>query len=310
MDVTRTMKRFVGIKILVLSCALLPGSFALAQTPKSYTDYRNQTIVLPLGKMSFIDRVVSQEPGSKKPKKTERNAQNALGEPDYKKSGDGRAYTLGCRGRATFEFVDNALVDVPGIDLYIFEVGKGIEPTHIDLSKDGKKWISIGRIGGGRAGIDLADYKLAGQDFRFVRVTDLGKSCSGRWPGADIDAIAAVGSAIRFQLSGKVLFDFDKSELKPDAHGDLQALIAKLDLLAVAGIRVVGHTDSKGSDAYNQKLSERRAQSVAAFLRGQRKRLARLIESAGLGEKEPVADNKTKEGRAANRRVEVIVVQK
>ena len=69
----------------------------------------------------------------------------------------------------------------------------------------------------------------------------------------------------------------------------------------VAGT-VVGHTDSSGSDAYNQKLSERRAQTVAGYLEGKGIAVGRLTAS-GAGESEPIADNKTKEGRAQNRRV-------
>ena len=71
-------------------------------------------------------------------------------------------------------------------------------------------------------------------------------------------------------------------------------------------ITVVGHTDSKGSDAYNQKLSERRASTVANYL-AENGVPSQLIEAYGQGEKNPVATNKTAEGRAQNRRVEVTV---
>lgn len=282
---------------------------AMAQTGKTYRDYRKKSVYLPAGDISFADRVVAQKQGRKKPPKAERRAANALGPPDYRKSGDGRAFTLGCRGEAVFEFVDNALIDIEGIDFYVFEVGADVEPTNIALSKDGKRWTSIGRIAGGQTGIDLADYDLAGQDFRFVRVTDLGKFCSGRWPGADIDAIAAVGSALRFSLSGKVLFDFDKSNLKPAASTVLDDLIVRLDKIKVAKITVVGHTDSRGSDAYNKRLSDRRASSVVRYFRAKRPGLLERLESVGRGETEPVDDNRTDSGRAKNRRVEVIIVQ-
>jgi len=294
---------------LVLGLALMPAGLAGAQVQTSYTDYRKQAVTLPLGDLSFVDRVVSQVPGTKKPKATEAKPENALGPPDYRKSGDGRAFSLGCHGQATFEFIDNALVDGPGIDLYVFEVGADVEPTSIALSKDGGSWTAIGEIDGGRTSIDLADYGLAGQDFRFVRVTDTGKFCSGGWPGADIDAIAAVGSAIRLRLASSVLFDFDKSDLKTGGQAALQDLIARLDTLSVTAITVVGHTDSKGSEDYNRELSDDRAATVAEFIRTERSRLAGLIKSVGRGETEPVADNSTDDGRAANRRVEVIVIR-
>lgn len=293
--------------VAMTSLAISPCVSAHAQTAKSYTDYRKNVVELPLGAASFADRVVLHEPGKRPPKKSEADPANALGEPDYKRAGDGRAFTLGCRGRATFEFVDNALVDGPGVDLYVFEVGRDVEPTKIDLSKDGKTWVEIGNIDGGRTSIDLANYGLKGQDFRFVRVTDLGKYCSGGWPGADIDAIAAVGSAVRFLLSSNVLFDFDKSNLRSGANDALNDLVAKLKKLNYSSIAVVGHTDSKGSDSYNIALSQRRAKSVSEMLRSKLPHDGLEIVSEGRGESEPVASNSTEIGRQKNRRVEVIV---
>lgn len=287
---------------LVLPCAVF------AQAPKSYTDYRKVEVTLPLGAISFADRVVSFERGERSPRKTEADPANAIGEPDYRKSGDGKAFTLGCRGSAIFEFTDNALVDGPGTDLYVFEVGADVEPTDIALSNDGVTWTNAGRIAGGKTGLDLAEAGHRGQSYRFVRLTDTGKSCSGDWPGADIDAIAAVGSAIRYQLSGAVLFDFDRHDLRPGAHGALADLVAKLSAYPAARITVAGHTDAKGSDAYNQSLSEKRAGSVAAYLRAHVSGSAVTIDAVGMGETEPVADNATEDGRARNRRVEIIVV--
>ena len=80
--------------------------------------------------------------------------------------------------------------------------------------------------------------------------------------------------------------------------------MSKLINADVVSIKVVGHTDSQGSDAYNQKLSERRASSVAAFLLSNGLAPEKLT-SQGLGESQPVADNSTEEGRAQNRRVEL-----
>jgi len=293
-----------AITLCSISTANLP---ALAQQPKSYIDFRNQTVTLPLGAASFADRVVVHKQGTKAPKKSEADPRNALGEPDYKKAGDGKAFTLGCRGQATFEFTDNALVDVPGPDLHVFEVGRDVEPTRIELSKDGVNWTSIGEISGGRTSVDIAKYGLAGQDFRFVRVTDLGKYCGGGWPGADIDAIAAVGSATRLMISGNVLFDFDKSELRPGAGAALEELVAKLKDLKVTGVKVVGHTDAKGSDSYNLALSRKRAKSVSDYLKRALPGLAATITWEGRGEREPVADNASEQGRQKNRRVEIIV---
>lgn len=104
--------------------------------------------------------------------------------------------------------------------------------------------------------------------------------------------------------AGNVLFDFDKSDLTPAAKAQLDTLMDKLRNADVVSIKVIGHTDSKGSDAYNQALSERRASSVAAYLLSQGLAPNKLT-SEGRGESEPVADNTTDEGRADNRRVEL-----
>jgi outer membrane protein OmpA-like peptidoglycan-associated protein len=105
-------------------------------------------------------------------------------------------------------------------------------------------------------------------------------------------------------LPGDVLFAFNKSDLTPDARSQLDALMGKLQNADVVSIKVIGHTDSVGSDEYNQALSERRASSVAAYLLSQGLAPDKLT-SEGKGESQPVADNETDEGRAKNRRVEL-----
>ena len=102
-------------------------------------------------------------------------------------------------------------------------------------------------------------------------------------------------------------FDFDKSVLKPEGKAKLDDLVSKVKGINLEVIIAVGHTDSVGSDAYNQKLSVRRSEAVKAYLvsKGIEKN---RIYTEGKGEAQPVADNKTKEGRSKNRRVEVEVV--
>ncbi len=107
--------------------------------------------------------------------------------------------------------------------------------------------------------------------------------------------------------SADALFDFDKSVIKPDGKATLDNLVAKLSSVKLEVIIVVGHTDSVGSDAYNNKLGQRRADAVRAYLisKGIEKN---RVYTESKGERQPVADNKTKEGRAKNRRVELEVV--
>jgi OOP family OmpA-OmpF porin len=119
--------------------------------------------------------------------------------------------------------------------------------------------------------------------------------------------VAAKPAASKVTFAADAFFDFDKSVLKPAGKAKLSDLVDKVQGINLEVIIAVGHTDSVGSDAYNQKLSVRRAEAVKAFLvsKGIEKN---RIYTEGKGEKQPVADNKTKEGRAKTRRVEIEVV--
>jgi outer membrane protein OmpA-like peptidoglycan-associated protein len=114
----------------------------------------------------------------------------------------------------------------------------------------------------------------------------------------------AQSEVITLSDTGDLLFAFNKSDLTPSAQSQLDSFIPKLQSADVVSIKVIGHTDSVGSDTYNQKLSERRASSVAAYLLGMGLAPDKLT-SEGRGESEPVADNETEQGRAKNRRVEL-----
>jgi outer membrane protein OmpA-like peptidoglycan-associated protein len=105
-------------------------------------------------------------------------------------------------------------------------------------------------------------------------------------------------------LRDDVLFAFNHWDLTPSAQSKLDSLMSKLQDADVVSIKVIGHTDSKGSEAYNQALSERRASAVADYLLS-RGLAANKLTSEGRGELEPVADNETDAGRAQNRRVEL-----
>ena len=108
-------------------------------------------------------------------------------------------------------------------------------------------------------------------------------------------------------LAADALFDFDKAIIKNDAKAKLDDLVGKLKAINLEVIIAIGHTDSVGTPAYNQKLSVKRADAVKAYMVSKGIEPNRIY-TEGKGEKQPIADNKTKEGRAKNRRVEIEVV--
>jgi len=114
-------------------------------------------------------------------------------------------------------------------------------------------------------------------------------------------------AATKVTYAADAFFDFDKSVLKPEGKAKLDDLVGKVKDINLEVVIAVGHTDSVGSDAYNQTLSMKRSEAVKAYLvsKGIEKN---RVYTEGKGEKQPVADNKTKEGRAKNRRVEIEVV--
>ncbi|MFZ6745849.1 outer membrane protein OmpA [Undibacterium sp. JH2W] len=108
-------------------------------------------------------------------------------------------------------------------------------------------------------------------------------------------------------FAADAFFDFDKAVLKPEAKVKLDDMASKLKSINLEVVIAVGHTDSVGSDEYNQKLSIRRAEAVKAYLVSKGIE-ANRVYTEGKGKKQPVADNKTADGRAKNRRVEIEVV--
>jgi len=131
--------------------------------------------------------------------------------------------------------------------------------------------------------------------------------CPNTRPGAVVDLDGCEVEAV-IELEG-VHFDFDKATLRPEAKAVLNeaaALLGKHDRVVV---EIAGHTDSKGSEEYNQGLSERRANAVRDYLTGKGVKASRL-SARGYGESRPVASNDTDEGRAENRRVEMVILDR
>lgn len=114
------------------------------------------------------------------------------------------------------------------------------------------------------------------------------------------------GEGIIVKFNDQVLFGFNQSDLGASAKASLDKLVTVLNNYPETNIEVIGHTDDKGSDSYNQQLSERRAQAATNYLRSKGIASTRL-KAKGMGESDPVVDNLTEENRALNRRVEFVI---
>jgi outer membrane protein len=131
-------------------------------------------------------------------------------------------------------------------------------------------------------------------------VTDDLDKCPGTPAGTKVDK---VGCPLEQTL--KLLFDFDSAELRPESITELERVVKFMNDVPFAQVLIQGHTDSVGNDAYNLKLSDRRAKAVFDYLSSRGVDPAR-VTSEGKGEAEPIADNNTAEGRQENRRVMLI----
>jgi outer membrane protein OmpA-like peptidoglycan-associated protein len=150
----------------------------------------------------------------------------------------------------------------------------------------------IGAVVGGAAGAIIGH-----------QMDQQAKELSQSIPGA---TVARVGEGIAVTFESGILFAFDSDQILPTAGTNLTELAKSLQRYPDSQLLIVGHTDGKGDDAYNQRLSERRSASAAAYLASQGVDRARL-SATGKGESEPIATNDTDAGQAKNRRVEVAI---
>ena len=166
-----------------------------------------------------------------------------------------------------------------------------------------------------RAGVE-ADYKLDNGKWDYAPTVGLGVNFGGNGgkvapapvpapaPIAEPEPEAPIAEVVKVELDVK--FDFDKAVVKPNSYGDVKNLADFMAQYPSTNVEVAGHTDSVGPDAYNQKLSQRRADAVKQVLVKDGVAPSR-VTAVGYGESRPVADNATEAGRAVNRRVEASV---
>ena len=292
----------------ILIFSVIATVTSLAQKAEGCQGVSYGGVCLPQGPISFADEVVSFVPGQRPASGISIEPKSTLGAPD---AGPGPTYlSLGCDGVLTLRFTDNALIDVTGPDLYVFEIGPAVEATAVAISADNQKWIELGRVEGATRSVDISGRVTAGQTFQYVRLTNLSSVCDGPTPGADIDAVAAIGSAARIALDAAVLFDTGRAVLKTDAQRTLDAVVLKIDAAgATARVTVEGHTDDVGSEPMNQRLSEARARAVSSYLSSHRSSRGPAVTAVGYGESRPRTPNDSPQGRAQNRRVEILIVR-
>lgn len=284
--------------------------FAQQESGKFYKIDRYKSIYLPLGKISFADKLVNFKIGSPPPIQKYRDSTQCLHEPDYKNYRTPNFLSLGCGGVLTVEFTDNGFMNLQGDDLYIFEVGPSREAAKVEISENGTDWIYAGKIAGGKSVIDLSDEGIDKETvFYFLRIIDLKELCRSITAGADIDAIGAINSVIKLSINTDVLFDVAKYDLKETAERTLDSLAQNIEKIDKATILIEGHTDSDGDAIYNMNLSENRCISV-------KNRLINIFGQNSLydfeikpsGESKPRFPNDSDEHKQQNRRVEITVL--
>lgn len=278
---------------------------------REYNDGHGGKIKLPLGDISFADKVISYTPGLPAPIPENSKPNDALGKPDFVEATVSGFVSLGTGGELTVAFTDNALVNIEGPDLYIFEVGRYVEETFLYVSRNGKTWKNVGKISGGNALIDIGDSTKPGEIFTYVKLVDAAtslKKVDKMWPGADIDAVAAIGSAKQMALNALYLFNTNESKIKPEAKKELDAIVEELKKNPDFTLVVSGHTDSTGNKSLNHKLSQARADAIQSYFIARMPELKGKILTNGYADDFPVATNLTAEGREKNRRVEVFFI--
>ncbi len=284
--------------------------FAQKGTGKLYRIDRYESIYLPLGKISFADKLIEFKVGNPPPIQKYRDSVQCLHEPNYKNYQTPNFISLGCGGSLTVEFTDNGFMNLPGDDLYIFEVGPSKEAAKVEISQNGIDWVYAGKIAGGKSSIDLTSAGIDDETvFYFLRITDLKDLCRSKSAGADIDAIGAINSVIKLTIEADVLFDVAKFNLKETAKQSLDSLKNTIEKVDKATILIQGHTDSDGDEISNMLLSENRCNSV-------KERLTEIFggnsgydfEIKAYGESKPRVPNDSEENKQQNRRVEITVL--
>lgn len=183
--------------------------------PTVYNGLNHSRVYFHDGPSAFADEVFEFRPGKKKSPELWRKPEAAVGAPDFRDFEADRLSRkptflgLGANGSVILRFTDNALIDGPGADLYIFEPLNNVTPVSVEVSRDGTNWISLGPALTTACEIDIGGKGGAGGNiFHFVRIKDASlPDFADQWPGADIDAVGAINSAPQIVVPSKTLWN-------------------------------------------------------------------------------------------------------
>jgi outer membrane protein OmpA-like peptidoglycan-associated protein len=192
-----------------------------------------------------------------------------------------------------------ALATIAAGNAVTAKANKDYQASQTEIVKNTKEDLAASE----RSGVLKAEQLAAEQQ---VRVDAEKRAADAQAELARLAAVKEEARGLVITLSGSVLFASSKSELLPAAQNRLNQVAEALLTTKERKLTVEGHTDSQGSSAYNQVLSQQRADAVRSYIIS-RGYPAELIQAQGIGKDRPVADNSNAEGRANNRRVEIIV---
>ena len=198
----------------------------------------------------------------------------------------GCATTQGENGKATYGAIGGALVGA-------------LLGSQMDNDGNRDTGIIVGALAGAAAGGAIGNYMDQQEAAMRAQLED-----ERRRNAIEIQRIK--DDTLKLVLNDDVSFDFNSAKIKPSFYSSLDKVNHVLSQYSNSNITIVGHTDSKGSESYNQTLSEQRAQAVRSYLKSGGVTTTRL-SIQGEGELQPRASNETSEGRSRNRRVELLV---
>lgn len=197
-------EKFVLAVVALATLTINPATAGESFKSRIYDSAKHTRIYFPSGVDAFADEVTEYTPGKKHTPHLWETGEPALGPPNFKDHEADRLARkpsfagLGGGGSITLRFVDNAIVDGTGPDLYIFEPNENSSPVKVEVSRDGKNWLDLGEDLSTASEIDIAEKGGKNAVYNFVRITDKSNvDPADQWPGADIDAVGALNSAVK-----------------------------------------------------------------------------------------------------------------